>query len=323
MITLPKLAIRFFFPIFVLFSIISAITVIFIIINPALWGILIAYSFWWYTDRETPWKNGRPSQWVRSWRAWKYCADYFNCDLIKTTDLPLDRNYVFAIHPHGVLGISTILNFVTEATNITEKFKLDFRIITLPINFRIPFHRDLELALGLISSDADSIEYALSKDTKGKAVCIVPGGAEESLDAHPGNYDLTLKDRKGFVRLALKTGSDLVPVYNFGETSIFRQIPNQRGSFIRKLQRAFKSATGIAPIICCGRGFINRRFGIIPFPAKIATIVGAPIHVEMNPNPSKKEIAHLHDEYVSALIKLFDEHKVKYGVPEGAHLRIV
>jgi hypothetical protein len=124
----------------------------------------------------------------------------------------------------------------------------------------------------LISSDADSIEYALSKDTKGKAVCIVPGGAEESLDAHPGNYDLTLKDRKGFVRLALKTGSDLVPVYNFGETSIFRQIPNQRGSFIRKLQRAFKSATGIAPIICCGRGFINRRFGIIPFPAKIATI---------------------------------------------------
>jgi 2-acylglycerol O-acyltransferase 2 len=115
----------------------------------------------------------------------------------------------------------------------------------------------------------------------------------------------------------------LVPVYNFGETSIFRQIPNQRGSFIRKLQRAFKSATGIAPIICCGRGFINRRFGIIPFPAKIATVVGAPIHVEMNPNPSKKEIAHLHDEYVSALIKLFDEHKVKYGVPENAQLRIV
>uniref|UniRef100_A0A914R2I5 diacylglycerol O-acyltransferase n=1 Tax=Panagrolaimus davidi TaxID=227884 RepID=A0A914R2I5_9BILA len=162
----------------------ETIAVIFIIINPALWGILIAYSFWWYIDRKTPWKNGRPSQWVRSWIAWKYCADYFNCELIKTTDLPLDRNYVFAIHPHGVLGISTILNFVTEATNITEKFKLNFRIITLPINFRIPFHRDLELALGkktgsrkkatvsllgLISSDADSIEYALSKDTKGKA----------------------------------------------------------------------------------------------------------------------------------------------------------
>uniref|UniRef100_A0AC34FEZ2 Acyltransferase n=1 Tax=Panagrolaimus sp. ES5 TaxID=591445 RepID=A0AC34FEZ2_9BILA len=323
MITIPKLAIRFFFPIFVLFSIISSLAVIFIILTPPLWGILIFYSIWWYRDRETPWKNGRPSQWVRSWKAWKYCADYFNSELIKTTDLPLDRNYVFAIHPHGVLGTATIFNFVTEARNITEKFKLDFRIVTLPINFRIPFHRDLELALGLISSDADSIEYTLSLDTKGKAVCIVPGGAEESLDAHPGNYDLTLKQRKGFVRLALKTGSDLVPVYNFGETSIFHQIPNARGSFIRKMQQAFKSATGIAPIICCGRGFIMRGVGIIPIQAKIATVVGAPIRVKMNSNPSKKEIDNLHDEYVSALIKLFDEHKVKYGVPEDAQLRIV
>jgi 2-acylglycerol O-acyltransferase 2 len=148
MITIPKLAIRIFFPIFVLFSIISALAVIFILLNPPLWGILIAYGIWWYIDLETPWKNGRSSKWVRSWKAWEYCADYFNAELIKTTDLPADRNYVFAIHPHGVLGVATILNFVTEARNITEMFKLNFRIVTLPINFRIPFHRDLEVALG-------------------------------------------------------------------------------------------------------------------------------------------------------------------------------
>lgn len=40
----------------------------------------------------------------------------------------------------------------------------------------------------------------------GNAVIIVVGGAAESLDAHPGSTTLTLKDRKGFVKMALKTG---------------------------------------------------------------------------------------------------------------------
>lgn len=133
----------------------------------------------------------------------------------------------------------------------------------------------------------------------------------------------------------------MVPVYNFGETSLYHQIPNERGSFIRRLQQAFKSTTGVAPIICSGRGFINRRIGLIPIQTKLTSVgknsnksnkniennislsVGAPIHVEKNSNPSKKEIDYLHNEYVSALIKLFDDHKVKYGIPEDTKLRIV
>ena len=35
---------------------------------------------------------------------------------------------------------------------------------------------------------------------------IVVGGAAESLDARPGSDTLTLKDRKGFIRMALLTG---------------------------------------------------------------------------------------------------------------------
>ena len=40
----------------------------------------------------------------------------------------------------------------------------------------------------------------------GRAMVIVIGGAAESLDARPGTYDLTLRERKGFVKLALTTG---------------------------------------------------------------------------------------------------------------------
>ena len=50
---------------------------------------------------------------------------------------------------------------------------------------------------------------------------IVVGGAEEALDAHPGHHILTLKKRKGFIKMALQTGADLVPCYSFGENDLF------------------------------------------------------------------------------------------------------
>jgi len=52
----------------------------------------------------------------------------------------------------------------------------------------------------------------------------VIGGANEAMDAVPGLHKLTLKNRKGFVKIALKTGADLVPIYAFGENELFRQI---------------------------------------------------------------------------------------------------
>jgi hypothetical protein len=52
----------------------------------------------------------------------------------------------------------------------------------------------------------ESLEWILTNQGKGNAAVIVVGGAEEALQAHPGNYDITLKKRKGFVKMAIKTG---------------------------------------------------------------------------------------------------------------------
>lgn len=60
--------------------------------------------------------------------------------------------------------------------------------------------------LGACAATKDSIEWLLTKEGKGNALILVIGGAAEALDAHPGIASLTLKRRKGFVRLALKHG---------------------------------------------------------------------------------------------------------------------
>uniref|UniRef100_A0A7E4UT99 diacylglycerol O-acyltransferase n=1 Tax=Panagrellus redivivus TaxID=6233 RepID=A0A7E4UT99_PANRE len=196
-------------------------------------------------------------------------------------------------------------------------------LVTTPLQFRFPLRRELFIAAGIITTDAESIEYVLNKEEKGQLVCIVPGGAEESLDSHPDNYDLTLLNRKGFVRIAIKTGAALVPVYNFGENRCFYQVPNKRGTFIRKLQSWFKRMLGFAPCIWSGVGVLNNYIGFMPFATPITTVVGEPLTIPHDPNPSKELIERTHAKYVGALIKLFDDNKARYGIDESVELRIV
>lgn len=54
----------------------------------------------------------------------------------------------------------------------------------------------------------------------GSTLTIVVGGAAESLSAHPGTADLTLRKRLGFIKLAIREGADLVPVFSFGENDV-------------------------------------------------------------------------------------------------------
>ena len=71
---------------------------------------------------------------------------------------------------------------------------------------------------------------------KGLSVCLVVGGAREALLASPGEINLTLKRRKGFVKYALQNGADLVPVFSFGENELFKTVKFPEESFVRKAQ---------------------------------------------------------------------------------------
>lgn len=61
-------------------------------------------------------------------------------------------------------------------------------------------------AAGLCPVTRRAIGYLLSKNGTGNAVAIVIGGAAESLSCRPGVTTLILKNRKGFVRMALQHG---------------------------------------------------------------------------------------------------------------------
>ena len=62
------------------------------------------------------------------------------------------------------------------------------------------------LSPGLVSSDKESAAHILNRKGGGNLLSIVVGGIQESLTARPGAYKLVLRNRKGFIRLALMHG---------------------------------------------------------------------------------------------------------------------
>ncbi|KGL78119.1 2-acylglycerol O-acyltransferase 1, partial [Tinamus guttatus] len=291
-----------------------------ILILSNFWFLGVLYLLWLYHDWDMPCAGGRRFQCIRNWTIWKYFREYFPIKLIKTSELSPKHNYLLGFHPHGVLVAGAFGNFCTGSS-----FKTLFPGITpylhiTPIWFRCPFFREYIMSAGMVSAAKESVSYVLNKDGGGHASVIVIGGAEESLNAHPGSLTLNILKRKGFIKMALKHGAHLVPVFSFGENELFKQVANPRGSRLRNIQEKLQKIMGFALPLFHARGVFQYTFGLIPYRQPIHTIVGSPIPVKQNLNPTNEEIEQLHELYLQKLNKLFEDHKRNYGIPEQRSL---
>lgn len=289
--------------IFVLFSLLW---------TPFCW-VTILYILWccydWNSCNRGGWK-WRPG---KAWRVWKYCTTYFPVHLVKTSDIDPKRNYIFAAHPHGaILPYGILFNFAADQRKVFPGLR--FHFLTVVHNYFFPYHREVSLAVGLSNVSKENIAWLLNEEGLGNALLITPGGAQEALDAAPRTCKLHLKDRKGFVKMALKHGADLVPVMSFGENDVYNQLVLKEGSFGRYLQRLFTKIFKISPPLFYGRGIFQYSFGFLPKRTQITTVVGKPIRVvKCDSEPTSQEVDELHRVYCEDLRTLFNEHKYKYG----------
>ena len=228
--------------------------------------------------------------------------------------------------------------FITCNTNATTWQTLfpgiRTKLCTLGFHFYIPVFREIVLGWGMSSVSRENVNCLLSQSNdknspKNKdgntsnAVVIVVGGAQEALYMRPGDYKIVLKKRKGFVKLALKNGASLVPMFSFGELDLFDQPPNHPGTKLRRWQEFVKSVTGIAPTKFIGRGFFQYSYGGIPRRKPLNLVIGAPIDVPKTEEPSNELVDEYHKKFMDGLINLFETNKVKFiKQHEGVHLQI-
>jgi len=150
-----------------------------------------------------------------------------------------------------------------------------------------------------------------------ESVVFVPGGVKEVFLMDPNNNYLVLylKKRKGFVKLALETGTPICPVFCFGlDGSFAHLIP--RGPMINKLSEL----VGFTPLLYFGRWGIP--FGI-PRPQKIHVVFGKLIDVPFRDNVIEEDINYYHELFLTEMESLFERHKIHEEDYLGRTLKIM
>ncbi|GMK55770.1 hypothetical protein CspeluHIS016_0208260 [Cutaneotrichosporon spelunceum] len=290
---------------------------------PALWLILVPYTFWALVMDKAAFRGGRTRRWARRFPLWKYFCQYYPCSMIKEADLPADRTYVFGYHPHGIISMGAVATFATEYTGFNENYPgIKTHLLTLDSNFSIPLYRELLLFQGICSVSKRSCRNILRKGP-GNAITIVVGGAAESLNAHPGTQDLTLRKRFGFIKVAIREGAQLVPVFSFGENDIYEQLSNEKGTTVFKMQKGFQKIFGFTLPLFHGRGIFNYSLGLMPYRHPIVTVVGRPIDVVKNNDPSDEYVKEVQAQYIEELVRIWDKYKDIYAKTRTRELRVI
>lgn len=277
------------------------------------WWPTIIYMTWWLWDLQSCNNGGRADEsltWLRNFGLMKGFVEYFPIKIFKTTEIPPTKNYIFCSHPHGVLCYGVFGAFASEWADVSKIFPgIKPKMITLEGSFWLPGFREMLLGIGACASSKKSLKTLLNSKQLGVAPVLMVGGLPEISNYHQNKIVLVIRKRLGFVKLALETGSDLVPLFSFGEAEIFHQ-PSGMNSFLEKV---IASNIGFYPVVFSGRGFLQNSIGILPKRREINIVVGKPIEVEKIEEPSQEDIMQVHQQYIQQVVQLYEEHKKKYG----------
>lgn len=297
---------------------------------PLLWPILLPYLIHViFSQAPHSGTLSRRSNYCRSLKIWSLFASYFPARLHRSAALPATRKYIFGYHPHGIISHGAFAAFATEALGFSKLFPdIENTLLTLETNFRIPLYREYALAMGLASVSRESCENILSRggsnnEGMGRAITIVVGGARESLDAQPNTLRLVLRKRKGFVKLAIRAGADLVPVLSFGENELYDQVQSDQHPLIHKMQLIVKKVMGFTVPLFHARGVFNYDIGILPYRRPLNVVVGRPIKVSQQTKPDDAYVDEIHALYVDELERIWEKWKDQFAMERTSELEIV
>ena len=246
-------------------------------------------------------RSGRPWPWFVNSTIVKYVLEWLPVRILRTVPLDNSKQYVFGCHPHGTLAFNrAAVGFSTNDLWDAAFPGLKFRVLTASAAFFVPIIRELWLWSYCIDASKPTAVRIMEKDHC--SIFVYPGGEREQLETIYKKHRLVLRDRKGFVKLAMQQGADLVPVYAFGETSLYKH--SQAGIGWRKwLSHKF----GIAIPLLYG------EYGLLPYRVPITLVFGEPIPTVKISEPTDDQLNAMHSKYVDALVTLFNTHKASMG----------
>lgn len=205
--------------------------------------------------------------------------------------------YMYVWHPHGF--VSYVPSHIMGKFAVTgAPHKKEWYGTCIPLLFNLPFvgqHFSLTNARPV---DRRSLESILSQ---GGSIAIQPGGIKEQAASRHDQEQAFFPKKNGFIRLAIKHGTPLMPLYIFGENQLYRRVEGMEW-----LSKIIDKVTGMTlPIVTAKFGL--PQAGLLPIGTDIHIRYGNMVDVgQKEDNPSDERVQGVLKRYQEELVRLFD-----------------
>lgn len=243
------------------------------------------------------------------WRFMDYsktCVSYFGqFEVHNPHSVDPDAQYFCACHPHGTVIFQRTF---WRSEQLRRHLRRDWRMLAASILFWIPIVREMTLWFGAVDAGRAQCERLLRA---GVSVCVWPGGLDEA-NSVDGPTTVNVRTRTGFVRLAVKHGVAVLPIFVFGEldaVSAIQPLPKTVAEFCKRKLR-FSTAM-----------FIGRWYTFVPRRVPFHMVIGKPCAVtKLDPSEDgfNAEVERVAAAYKAEIRATYERHRAQFGYEERA-----
>ncbi|GMH52604.1 hypothetical protein TrRE_jg10319, partial [Triparma retinervis] len=148
------------------------------------------------------------------------CGYFSYSEIRETSDEELSKHfktgksYILAAQPHGVISFCGMCS----ANYCIDEFR-QIKTAAASVVTKVPILKHVMGVFGLIDASSKSLKRHLKNKGASGSVVIYIGGIAELFKSSRKEERLYLSKRKGFIKLALTSGTDILPLYLLGNTS--------------------------------------------------------------------------------------------------------
>lgn len=255
----------------------------------------------------------------RGWKPWllysplsDYVLHYYDSTVVREgPKLDPKGHYLFAYYPHGVYGVCRAFSGGAECWN-TLFPGITARWGSFGAAFYLPGIREFSLSVGCLDAGKKVLERTAKR---GENIVLLPGGIDEMMltDGTSTNTQLVMTDRKGYAKLAIEQGMDIIPGFCFGEKWIHKTV--QLPGVVQRFCRRFR----LSGTLLKGRGATFLGFLGIP----LGFVYGKPVSVKQQYPVDQAYLDEIHGKVEAAITDIFSRYKESFGYGSDETLTMV